>query len=66
MKGTVLSFLLLGFFAVGISVQGSDADKAQNLRNCLDGFGTCDHSLLTSAQAKHLPIYSMTGTSGHV
>jgi hypothetical protein len=34
--------------------QSCDVDKVHNLRNCLDGFGACDHSLLTSVQAKQV------------
>ena len=44
-------FIFLGGFGFG---QMAVATNHQNLRDCLDGFGTCDHSLLTTVQAKQI------------
>jgi hypothetical protein len=47
-------FLFLSAFAAGGFSQTPNKDKAQNLRNCVAGFGECDRSLLTSAQQKQI------------
>ena len=46
-------FLLFGVFVCHAFAQTPSASstKAQNLRDCIDAFGTCDQALLTSTQA---------------
>src|ERR1700719_1615809 len=54
-RGAVTTALLLsGFLAAVASAQHRDVDQAQNLRNCMEGFGACDRSRLTSVQAKQI------------
>jgi len=54
MRRFVLLFLWFGGLTCAGYAQSDDANRIQNLRNCLDGLGTCDHSLLTPAQAKQI------------
>ena len=54
-RAAPISVLLLSFVCVTSSQSSNGGiDKAQNLRGCLDGFQTCDRSLLTSVQAKQI------------
>jgi hypothetical protein len=48
--------ILILWCAVALAgfAQGSDPDRIQNLRNCVDGIGTCDQSLLTTVQASQI------------
>ena len=52
----VLVFVLLGILACqGFSQTSAAATSGtQNLRDCMDGFGTCDRSLLTNTQAAQI------------
>ena len=54
MRRAFAMFLFLSAFAAGAFSQTPNKDKAQNLRNCVAGFGECDRSLLTSAQQKQI------------
>ncbi len=53
-KRVILLSLLLGALACAGFAQSDEPNRTQNLSNCLDGFGTCDHSLLTPTQAKQI------------
>jgi hypothetical protein len=50
------AFLLFGVLLCTASAQMAPtaSTRAQNLPDCLDGFGTCDHSSLTSKQAREI------------
>ena len=52
----VLVFVLLGILAChGFSqTSAAPSSKTQDLRDCMDGFGTCDRSLLTNTQAAQI------------
>ena len=64
-RTVVVLFVLFGIFVGhGFSQTPSTASRAQNLRDCMDGFGTCDRSLLTNTQAT--PVYNIVRISGRV
>lgn len=54
MKYVVLLTVLSSALACAGLAQSSDSERSQNLRNCLDGIGPCDASLLTTAQARQI------------
>ena len=66
MKFVVVLSFLWGALASGGFAQSGDPNRAQNLRECLDGFGICDHSLLTSTQAKQIAKLSALPPQGRV
>src|ERR1700730_9841133 len=53
-RAIITALLLSGFLAAVASAQHRDVDQAQNLRNCMEGFGACDRSLLTSLTASEI------------
>jgi len=52
-QGALVVFLLFGAFVAQAFAQtaATTCRSNQNLRDCVDGFETCDHSLLTNTQA---------------
>jgi hypothetical protein len=48
--------ILILWCAVALAnfARGSDSYRIQNLRDCVDGIGPCDQSLLTTTQAKQI------------
>jgi hypothetical protein len=54
-RAFVISLLLALVGGYGFAqTDGTASSRARNLRDCIDGFGTCDRSQLTSAQASQL------------
>ena len=54
-RALVIALLLgvVGGYAFA-QIGGTASSRAQNLRDCIDGFETCNRSLLTSAQASQV------------
>ncbi len=54
-RAFVISLLLAVVGGYGFAqIGGTASSRGQNLRDCIDGFETCNRSLLTSAQASQL------------
>jgi hypothetical protein len=56
MLRSLIAFLLFGVLVCNALAQmaSTASTRAQNLRDCLDGFGKCDHSLLTGTQTREI------------
>jgi len=54
MRRSAVVFVLAAGLASAAFAQGQDTDKNENLRDCVAGFSSCNHSLLTEEEGQQL------------